>query len=341
MAVNYANGLSNKIGFSGLIATRKEGVLKEQLEKDVHYSFLNKKNNSDVRAFFKLREFCVKNKVQYIHAHSSSFFWAVLVKLTLPKLKVIWHDHYGNSEFLNKRNSLVLLVFSFFFSNIIAVNEKLRNWSKKNLNCRKVSYLPNFVIDYKNDFIKETELEGIEGKRIVLLANLRPQKNHFFLIDIAGHIKKQFPDWSFHLIGKDFHDSYSNELKLKINELKLNESIYLYGAKEDISNILKQATIGILTSKSEGLPVALLEYGINNLPVISTRVGEIPKIIENKRNGFLVDVNDINGFVDSLKVLIENHEFRNEIRGNFNSTILDNYTNNAVFKQYFKFINEN
>ena len=102
MAVNYANGLSNKIGFSGLIATRKEGVLKEQLEKDVHYSFLNKKNNSDVRAFFKLREFCVKNKVQYIHAHSSSFFWAVLVKLTLPKLKVIWHDHYGNSEFLNK-----------------------------------------------------------------------------------------------------------------------------------------------------------------------------------------------------------------------------------------------
>ena len=45
MAVNYANGLSKLIDFSGLIATRKEGVLKDQLEKEVHYDFLNKKNN--------------------------------------------------------------------------------------------------------------------------------------------------------------------------------------------------------------------------------------------------------------------------------------------------------
>ena len=284
MAVNYANGLSKLIDFSGLIATRKEGVLKDQLEKEVHYDFLNKKNNYDVSAFFKLRAFCVANKVQYIHAHSSSFFWAVLVKLTLPKLKVIWHDHYGDSEFLNNRSSLALSFFSFLFSNIISVNENLKKWSKKKLNCKKVSYLPNFVIDDLNSFTKETKLDGIEGKRIVLLANLRPQKNHFFLVNIVERIVDEYPNWTFHLIGKNFEDSYSNNLKVKIDELNLNKNIYLYGIKEDIPNILRQAKIGILTSNSEGLPVALIEYGLLRKPTVSTNVGEIQLIISNGKN---------------------------------------------------------
>ncbi|MDK2773126.1 MAG: glycosyltransferase [Flavobacterium sp.] len=341
MAVNYANGLSNKIAFSGLIATRKEGVLKEQLEKEVQYSFLNKKNNYDVRAFFKLRAFCIQNKVQFIHAHSSSFFWAVLVKLTYPKVKVVWHDHYGNSEFLNERSSLVLSIFSYFFSNIIAVNEQLKKWSEKKLNCDKVSYLPNFVIEENIFSNASTELLGKEEKRIVLLANLRPQKNHFFLLKIAENIVQKYPDWTFHLVGKDFQDDYSSQLKQKIKELNLHTNLFLYGTKEDISNILKQSTIGILTSKSEGLPVALLEYGIHGLPVIATSVGEIPKIIKNNDNGILVEVDDFSKFVSSLSALIEDNNLRVTLGGNLKVTIENDYTDNAVFKKYFGLINGN
>ena len=106
MAVNYANALLGKVSFSGLISTRKEGLLSHQIDEKVLYLFLNKKRRIDFKAVFKLRKYLKSNKVEIIHAHSSSFFIAVLVKLTLPKIKIIWHDHNGLSEFLS---SLIML----------------------------------------------------------------------------------------------------------------------------------------------------------------------------------------------------------------------------------------
>ena len=108
MAVNYANALSEKIEFSGLVTTRKEGVLRNQINEKVSYLFLKKKKRIDVQSVFKLRNYIKKNNVTYLHAHSSSFFIAVLVKLTLPKIKIIWHDHYGISQDLSVRRNIVL-----------------------------------------------------------------------------------------------------------------------------------------------------------------------------------------------------------------------------------------
>lgn len=103
MAVNYANSLAKEIDFSGLITSRKEGLLRNQVHESVSYLFLSKKRKIDFRAVFKLRKYLIKNKVDVIHAHSSSFFIASLVKVTLPKIKIIWHDHYGISQDLSSR----------------------------------------------------------------------------------------------------------------------------------------------------------------------------------------------------------------------------------------------
>jgi len=340
MAVTYANALVKQLSFSGLVATRKEGLLKGQLDDTVTYAFLNKQRQLDFKALWRLRQFCKQYQVEYIHAHSSSFFWAVLVKLTLPKIKVIWHDHYGNSEFLAQRNPQILAWCSYCFSAILVVNEQLKQWSERFLHCSKVAYLPNFVSESNDTLNKTTFLKGENGKRIVLLANLRQQKNHFFLVQIAQQLKESHPDWTFHLVGKDFHDSYSAELKEKIIRLNLSETVYLYGSKEDIPNILQQAAIGILTSRSEGLPVALLEYGINSLPIVTTAVGEIPQIIKNESEGFLVEVGDLNGFVNSLKRLMGDSELRIKLGNHFKEIIEKNYTETAVFKQYFSLIDE-
>jgi len=53
MAVNYANALSNRIEFSGLVVTRKEGELKKQLIKKVNYLFLNRKSTIDIMSVLK------------------------------------------------------------------------------------------------------------------------------------------------------------------------------------------------------------------------------------------------------------------------------------------------
>ena len=124
------------------------------------------------------------------------------------------------------------------------------------------------------------------------MANLRNPKNHEFLLKVSEKVIEKYPDWSFHLVGKDYNDEYSTSLKLKINEKKLQNNVYIYGQKNDIEFIIQQSTICVLTSSSEGLPVALLEYGLLNKPVVTTDVGEIPLIIKNEMNGFIVTSND-------------------------------------------------
>ena len=337
IAVNYANTLTDKIEFSGLVATRKEGPLLHQINSNVSYLFLAKKKQLDFGALFRLRSFVLKNKTTHIHAHSTSFFLAFLLKLIYPPLKIIRHDHYGNNEFLINRPYLALRLTAPFFKGVIAVNQNLKKWSEKQLKAKNVIYLPNFPLK-EITVVNDTVLRGADGKRIVSLANLREQKNHFLLLEVAQRLKTTNPDWTFHLVGKDFDDNYAFQIKKLIKENGLENNVFLYGSKQDIENILNQASIAILTSQSEGLPVALLEYGLYKKPVVVTHVGEIPTIVQNGENGFIVDAGRADLFYQSLVNLIDNETLRSDFGTALFNTIQSEYTSESVMKKYLNWL---
>ncbi|WPR71591.1 glycosyltransferase [Flavobacterium sp. NG2] len=337
MAVNYANTLAHQIDFSGLVVSRKEGDLIGQINSNVSYLFLNRKRIIDIKALLQLRYYVKKNKVELVHAHSTSFFIAVLLKIIQPKLKIVWHDHYGDSDFLEERKSFVLQWSSFFFNGIIVVNQKLKKWAQEKLDFKNVIYLPNFVSE-NNDEIGQTILKGAKNKRIVCLANLRKQKNHFLILEVAMKMKNTHPDWTFHLVGKDFNDLYGTQIKKKIQDYHLEKTVFVYGAVLDISTVLKQANIGILSSKSEGLPVALLEYGLHKLAVVVTAVGDIPLLIENGSNGFLVTDFEVVNFYKCVVTLIENSELQTNFGLALYKTISEGYTQDPVMQQYLRWL---
>ena len=340
MAVSYANALAEKIEFSGLVATRKEGSLLNQLDKNVSYLFLNKKSKFDFKAILILRNFVKKNNVTTVQAHSTSFFLAFLLKLTYPSINLIWHDHYGDSEFLSKRSAKSLRLSLPFFKGVIVVNQNLKIWSEEKLKCKNVLFLPNFV-SFEKNIITHTSLNGVTAKRILLLANLRIQKNHIVLLEVAKMLKTSHPDWTFHLVGKDFEDEYSKKIKDFIINFDLQKNVFLYGSKQDVYNIIEQATIGILTSDSEGLPVALLEYGLYKKPVVVTNVGEVSSLIENGKNGFIVEAMQTELFYDSLVKLILNESLRYEFGLALCDKVVANNSEEAVIKQYLRWLENN
>lgn len=336
MAVNYANALSGKIAFSGLVTTRKEGDLKNQLHADVPYLFLDRKTTFDFKALFKLRYYVVVHQITLVHAHSSSFLLAVFLKTVYPKIKIIWHDHYGNSEFLKTRKKRALQLGSLFFYRIITVNSLLKEWALLHLFCKNVDYLPNFVeLDQNKESIV---LKGEKGKRILCLANLRPQKNHLLLLEAAKIIKISAPEWTFHLIGKDFEDDYSKIIHQKIIQEKLQETVFIYGASDAIVSTIQQSTIGVLTSVSEGLPVSLLEYGYFGLPVVATAVGEVPKVLDAE-NGVLIPSGNLFLLVQALEKVIKDIDFRKYIGEQLRKDINLHYTQEPVIKAYLEGFN--
>jgi len=337
MAVNYANALAKEIEFSGLVVTRKEGALLNQVSKEVSYLYLNKTHTIDLKALYRLRKFVIDNKVYIVHAHSTSFFTAFLLKLVHPSIKLIWHDHYGDSEFLSKRPLLGLKMVLPFFNGIIAVNQQLKVWAEQKIHFKNVVYLPNFP-SQENNVSEQTILQGIQGKRIVSLANLRVQKNHFLLLEVARKVQISYSEWTFHLVGKDFEDDYSKKINTLILDYNLENNVFIYGSKQDIKNILEQSTIGILTSQSEGLPVALLEYGLQEKAVVVTNVGEIPSLIQDGINGFIVDTDESQLFYDSLVKLMENDILRANFGKALQMTIINNYSEKTLMHQYLDWL---
>lgn len=308
VAVNIANALSRKIDTSLLCVTRKEGLLKEGINKDVEYLFLEKKKVFDIKAIKKLKAFIKLNNVNIIHAHSSSFFLAVLIKLTSFKVKVIWHDHYGNSDFIEQRDYKALNYASFFFSHVLSVNVMLEKWAKIKLKCKNVEYLPNFAIKTKD--VPSTKLKGEEGKRIIHLANLRPQKDHVTLLRAFSNVVEMYPDWSLHCVGKNFKDTYCKSIITFSKANQLENNVFFYGSKPDVSNILSQSDIAVLSSKSEGLPIALLEYGFSKLPTIVTNVGDCDKVISTSEEGFLINKEDVLALKNGIIRYIDSKELR-------------------------------
>ena len=162
-------------------------------------------------------------------------------------------------------------------------------------------------------------------------------KNHLLLLEVAKNIKNSLPDWTFHLVGKDFKDAYSEQLQKQIHASELQHTVFLYGSVAEVDVVIQQAEIGILTSISEGLPVSLLEYGYFGLPVVATAVGEIPTVI-NGANGILIPEGEAGSFTEALLQLIADPVKRTEIGTALQKDIKQHYIKESVVQDYLNFI---
>ena len=331
MAVTIANGLLEEVGYSGLVTTRLEGGLRTTINQKVGYAFLNKKKAIDFSALLRLRTFVKINKVNTIHAHGSSYFFAVLLKLTMPSVRIFWHDHFGN-RVKSQKGYFLLRFFSIFFSGVFTVNEALKDWAQKKLWVKYVDFLSNFTSE-SEDEIPVTFLKGTPNKRIVFLANLHAPKNHILALKAFLNSKIASQDWTLHLIGKDKQDDYSQELKNFIHQNNLQEAVFIYGSCNDVKSILGQAKVGILVSSYEGFPVTLLEYGMAELTVISTNVGYCNTIIQNNKTGYLIP-SDNNELLTEAFIKLANESHKNDtLAKNLNTFVKNNYSPEKVIQK--------
>lgn len=302
MAVNISIALCDNDIQNVLVCSRKSGELLHLLPKKTTFYQLGKKNFADVIAFFRLYKIIKQEAPDVVHAHSSSVNWCIFIKLLMPRMKLIWHDHNGNNLLLKDSDRKFIRFFSSKINAVIAVNELLLNWANKNLKTEANVFIRNFpILNFQDKRRKQK-------KNIILhLANLKPHKDHFAMVESVKILKQKttipFQVWC---AGIDLHDNYSNLLKVKIKEDKLEETIKILGAVSNTEKLLSNADIGILSSESEGLPVSLLEYGLAGLPVVVTDVGQCGEVIGYGKFGKLVKAKSPELFADSILFYLNN-----------------------------------
>lgn len=333
MAVNYANLLQSNYVESHICVTREEGLLKDGIGPKVYYAFLRKKTTLDIPAIIRLRNYIKAHKIDIIHAHSTSFFLATIIKISYPNVRMIWHDHYGNSEFLNDRKTTILKYCSKYFDGIISVNTKLKNWSLQYLKCNKVFKINNFVTG-KSQGSFEVKIKGDSSAfKIICVANLRPQKDHETLLKAFEFLVVKF-NMSLHLIGNDPKTIYSERLIERIKTSPFEKNIFYYGSQKDVFSFLEQCDIGVLSSNSEGLPLSLLEYGVAELAVLTTNVGQCANVLNG--NGRLVPPGDSEMLANEILFYFNNEAQRNMDAHNLKKHIVSNYSEQSTLDEIMK-----
>lgn len=322
MAVQIANALHRRLGYSALCCTREEGLLKEQLKAEVDYLHAHRKGILGIIGIYKIYLFIKKNKITHLHAHSSSYFIAGFLKLLKPRLFLIWHDHNGMRINHEPENFPFLKSWSKKFNNIISVSPALFDWSVLNLKTRNVVILYNFVVNPSGDGI-DIKIRASSPLRIVCLANIRPEKNHYLLLRAFCEIVKTSPDIQLDLVGNISDRKIYDDLIEIISSQGLNNKVHFHGTVDAVHTLLNKCHLGVLSSDYEGLPMALLEYGVAGLPVVCTNVGACQEVIGEL--GFLTPPNNQIALQSAISNLVQNEQLRNKLGSEFRKRVLRKY----------------
>ncbi|MDF0651640.1 MAG: hypothetical protein CV081_09060 [Nitrospira sp. LK265] len=114
-------------------------------------------------------------------------------------------------------------------------------------------------------------------------------KGHRFLVDAVAHLKQEHPQLHLVILGSgDQHDA----LLRQANRSGIARALHLVGRREDVDRALAGMDCFVLASLNEGMGRALIEAMAAGLPVIASRTGGIPALIEDEKNGLLVPPGD-------------------------------------------------
>ena len=119
---------------------------------------------------------------------------------------------------------------------------------------------------------------------------------------------------------------------------KLNAAIEILGERSDVIELMNEASLGVLSSDIEGLPVALLEYGSSKLAVVTTDVGHCREVINGY--GLLVSPGNCDELADALLAYIADPVKRMNDASNFAQNIASKYSSDSVLPKIIKIYKE-
>ncbi len=179
---------------------------------------------------------------------------------------------------------------------VIAQTHSAAIWLNNNCNVKSV-VIPNPI----RPLVKQ----DVERRMVVVsIGRLDNQKGYDFLIRSFGEVVKNETDWILDIYGDG---PEKKNLEGLIKSLRLESKVFLKGLTDNVEKVLSEAGLFVLSSRFEGFPNVLLEAMSLGCPVITTNCNSGPSdIVINKKNGYLINVDDIIEMSEVLSMLIDN-----------------------------------
>jgi glycosyltransferase involved in cell wall biosynthesis len=160
---------------------------------------------------------------------------------------------------------------------------------------------------------------------LIYLGRLEKEKNPLALVKLIVILKKTFPQISLCVVGIG---SYESEMRFLSRSFQLENNIIFLGYRSDVSRLLSQSKILVMTTMNEGLPIAILEAGMQDVPCITTRFLGSDEVIIHNKSGIICD--SLQDISTSIRMLLSNSSILKRFGKNSYKHISLNFGKKAI-----------
>lgn len=285
-----------------------------------HFSF-SKKWLGRYRAAAKLSGLCTKMKISIVHchdshAHSMAITAAVFLRNKCPIVvhrRVDFPVGAGIFSRFKYRHPAVVAY--------ICVSETIKKILVPYLKRPELAITIYSSIDLER-FMQaadtkvnlKQELKLPPGAKLIgNTAALAPHKDYTTFVKTAALLSLKHPDWYFVIIGEGAERVH---IENEIASNQLENHIFMTGFREDVPQLLGSLDAFLMTSKTEGLGTSILGAFVAKVPVVATKAGGIPELVEEGQSGLLAEVGDAQGLANQMERVLTDHDLKARIVAN-------------------------
>lgn len=323
---------------------RRNGPVSQGLPSGSNLVIIPKKNGFDIQHMASLVRLIRRANVDIVHTHlfGPNLFGFLAAKLT--GRKIIQTMHGGDCLATGKR----VRAYRFMaprVDQVVTVSELLEDEFRKKVNCRGLRLITIHngveVNRFNRPVDRNMKLKCLglptDLKIIGAVGNVKPIKGYDILLEALVILKQQkISDFLLVIVGEVFpnNKSYKKGLDEFIIKNNLENHVFFLGYQQDVSEILHLFDLYVLSSRSEGLPLSLLEAMAARKPVVVTDVGMNSRIVQNGFNGFVVPPESPESIADAIVRVLKDVDYCREIANNAFNTVQEKYSDNQMANKY-------
>lgn len=294
------------------------------LFNDIHFDIIHCQSPSG-GAVTRLAARKTRNKASKVlyTAHGLHFFEGAPYKN--------WLLYYNIEKWLGRFTDCIIIINN---EDYIAAQRKLKIHNVKYIHGIGIDlnkFLPQ-TVEAKNELRKEYGY--IDNDFILLFSGeLSYNKHQDLLIDAISLVKRtKVPNIKLLLAGVGV---LSDQYKEQISRLGLEENVQILGYRKDVVSLLMMADIAVSSSRREGLPMNVMEAMATGLPLVVTDCRGNRDLVINNENGYVVGIDDVEGFADAIEKMYRSEELR-DMFGRKSLELIKTYSLENVTKEMKK-----
>ncbi len=302
-------------------------LFKEALSRGISVFPLHIFAEWDILAVRRLRQMIRNLKVNILHCHDShAHTIGLLATMGLDNCKVVVTRRV---DFRVGNNIISNFKYKHGVDKFIAVSEGVKKVLESDgIDPSSITVVHDGI--EVNRFLCRDKAEhlyhefGLDPSKPVIgnIAALAPHKDQKNLLQAAKIVLEQIPEAQFLVVGAG---ALEKELKQLAADLKIRERVKFTGFRPDIPQILTIVNIFAVSSYLEGLGSSTLEAMSAGLPIVATRTGGIPEIVENNINGILVPPRDSESLARGIIALLRDQKMREKM-GSASRQLVKNFS---------------